>query len=135
MTSAAPGRAPVSDLQCGPAAGHIVAFEARRSAVGETVLHEHDPIFAIHFPERPVLPGSFVLRIAFAMAARIEGYGAWRLGELERASFRQGAAPGTVLRITVHRIADQEGRYGFEARVGDTRIADGGFAILGSTAP
>ena len=123
-------RTGLSDLQHGPLPGRMVTLDVGRCGVSETCLDPDDPIFAFHFPEWPVLPGSFVLRTALATAAIVEGAGAWRLGGIERLTYRRGARPGDDLRIAVKRTAGTGCSYSFVATSGGARIGDGEFRIL-----
>lgn len=131
MTPAvAAGQALPSGLQHGALPGRLLALEAGRSGVGETWLDPDDPIFAVHFPEWAVLPGSFVLRAAFATAAVVENARGWRLGSVTRVAFRQGARPSQSLRISVERIPGSDCTYTFAASADDARIADGEFTLI-----
>jgi len=122
--------APPVDLQFGRLPGRFVQLTPGKAAVSETVLDPADPIFVVHFPEWPVLPGSFVLRTALATAASVEGAGSWRLGSVSRIAFRQGARPGSVLRIEVKRAEGSDAAYTFSATAAGTRIADGAVTLI-----
>lgn len=119
-----------SDLQHGALPGRMLTIDIGRSGVSETWLDPDDPVFAVHFPEWPVLPGSFVLRAALATAVIVEDVESWRLGRIDRVTYRRGARPGDDLRIAVERSAGADCSYSFVATSGAARICDGAFRIV-----
>jgi 3-hydroxymyristoyl/3-hydroxydecanoyl-(acyl carrier protein) dehydratase len=70
-----------------------------------------DPIFNEHFPERPVLPGSYVLGTAVAAAGVLWGVAGYRAG-IMRTVFLRPAGPGDSLHVTVRRMARADEAHG-----------------------
>lgn len=62
-----------------------------------------DPIFSEHFPERAVLPGSFLLGTAIAAAQQlVDSQSAYRV-EIERVVYLRPVEPGDILLLEVWR--------------------------------
>jgi 3-hydroxymyristoyl/3-hydroxydecanoyl-(acyl carrier protein) dehydratase len=58
------------------------------------------PVFAGHFPGRPLLPGIFQIEIARLLAERIRGT-SLHIREISRSKFSRAILPGETVRVTV----------------------------------
>ena len=78
-----------------------------------------DPVFAGHFPGRPVVPGVLLIeRVEAALAASGR-----RVVEVTAVKFHAPAAPGERLEFRI--VCTSEGEARFEIERGTTRIASG----------
>jgi len=60
----------------------------------------NDPVFAGHFPQRPILPGVFQLEIV-RMAAEWVQNRPFAVQEIARAKFQRPVIPGETLKLTM----------------------------------
>ena len=83
-----------------------------------------DPVFAGHFPGRPVVPGVLLIeRVEAALAANGR-----RVAELTAVKFHTPAAPGERLDFRI--VCTSEGEARFEVECGTTRIASGACKVV-----
>lgn len=99
MSAAYPPPAPTRDYPL----DRVVERQADALRV-ERLVACADPIFDEHFPERAVLPGSYVLGTAIAAAGALLD-GAPHRAEVTRAVYLRPAAPGDILVVEVRRLA------------------------------
>lgn len=70
------------------------------SFVCEFVFDAECPVFAGHFPGRPLLPGVFQIEIARLVAERIRGT-SLHIREISRSKFSRAILPTETVRVTV----------------------------------
>ena len=71
---------------------------AEGGVVAEFVFPAADPVFAGHFPGRPLLPGVFQIEMARVVLERALGVGL-RMAGVERAKFLRPILPGERVRL------------------------------------
>jgi 3-hydroxyacyl-[acyl-carrier-protein] dehydratase len=59
-----------------------------------------DPVFAGHFPERPILPGIFQLEIV-RLAAEVVLHNKLSVTEIAKAKFQRPVLPGEILKLSL----------------------------------
>lgn len=81
------------------------------------------PVFAGHFPGRPIIPG---VQLLDRVQRLVEAQHGLVLGGLQMAKFLSPAGPGDALELE-YQVAD--GQVRFEVRCGARRIASGQFIV------
>ncbi|HEY2330174.1 MAG TPA: hypothetical protein VGI63_10230 [Verrucomicrobiae bacterium] len=81
-----------------------------------------DPVFAGHFPGRPILPGVFQLEMA-RVAAELVLQCALAVREIRKAKFQRPVLPGETVRVAL-KLSEKDG----------TIQAHAGFSVGGQTA-
>lgn len=71
-----------------------------------------DPVFAGHFPHRPILPGIFQLEIV-RLAAELTRNQKFTVREIAKAKFQRPIIPGEILKLNLS-LTEADG--GFSAR-------------------
>jgi 3-hydroxyacyl-[acyl-carrier-protein] dehydratase len=109
----------------------LVELRPGRDVVAAACFHADDPVFADHFPGRPIVPG-VLLTEAMGQAAgwllvATFGFARWPLlVMIDKAKFRRLVRPGD--RLTIAARLRSTGADNFEAdadiHVGDARVAD-----------
>jgi 3-hydroxyacyl-[acyl-carrier-protein] dehydratase len=96
----------------------------------------NEPFFVGHFPYHPVMPGVLVIE-ALAQAAAILSFrtmgtkhddkSVYYFVGIDEARFKRPVGPGDqlLLEVTLERTVRGIGRFGGQARVGDTLVAEG----------
>lgn len=79
---------------------HGPSREADGSFVLEFCFHADDPLFAGHFPHRPMLPGVFQLEIA-RVSAELAGNSPVAVREISKAKFVRPILPTEKVRASV----------------------------------
>ncbi|HEY5344830.1 MAG TPA: hypothetical protein VIK62_00630 [Verrucomicrobiae bacterium] len=82
-----------------PNADGATIFEFRFAADG--------PVFAGHFPGRPILPGVFQLEMV-RVAAEVILQGALTIREIRKAKFQRPILPGEIVRLAL-KLSNQTG--------------------------
>jgi 3-hydroxyacyl-[acyl-carrier-protein] dehydratase len=72
-----------------------------------------DPVFAGHFPQRPLLPGVFQLEIA-RMAAEWVQNRPFNIREISRAKFQRPVIPGETLKLNL-KMTESNGTFSARA--------------------
>lgn len=81
-----------------------IAERSNRQVRVERFVAYGDPVFAEHFPERAVLPGSYLLGTAVAAAAQLLDNTVGYRAEIVRAVFMRPVEPGDILLVTAERM-------------------------------
>ena len=110
-------------------------LEVGKRAIGYKNVTINEPFFTGHFPERPIMPGVLIIE-AMAQTAGLAVIQS--LGEegsknkgvffmtIDDARFRKPVVPGDVLELHVTHLRDKRNvyKYGCEAKVGETKVAE-----------
>lgn len=118
----------------------LVEIKPGESAVGVKCVTVNEPFFVGHFPQKPVLPGVFMIE-AMAQAAAafasytegldVEGKIVLFMG-VDHARFRKPVVPGDQLRILVKTVQRRPPVWKFtgEATVDGKRVAEADFSAM-----
>jgi 3-hydroxyacyl-[acyl-carrier-protein] dehydratase len=118
----------------------LVEIKPGESAVGIKCVTINEPFFVGHFPQKPVLPGVFMIE-AMAQAAAafasytegldVEGKIVLFMG-VDHARFRKPVTPGDQLRILVKTVQRRPPVWKFtgEALVDGKRVAEADFSAM-----
>jgi len=95
------------------------------------------PLFADHFPRRPVFPGSLLMHLKIQLGAALASElpppdkGKWTVDRIQDMKLRSWIPPGAVLRLDakLKECADDSVSIGLEARAGQDLIATAGLAL------
>ena len=110
----------------------VTAFDGT-TIEAETVADPDWPLFAGHFPGRPILPGVILIEMTAQAGALIGALGDHvepgrflAFAGVEKAKFRQPVAPGDLVRLTVTLERQRRGYFRFsgQAHVGTTLAAE-----------
>lgn len=77
--------------------------QANGAMVIEFCFRPDDPVFAGHFPGRPILPGVFQLELARVAAELATGF-ALSVAEISKAKFTRPILPGEILRVEIKTV-------------------------------
>lgn len=118
----------------------LVDIKPGESAVGVKCVTVNEPFFVGHFPQKPVLPGVFMIE-AMAQAAAafasytenldVEGKIVLFMG-VDHARFRRPVVPGDQLRILVKTVQRRPPvwRFSGEATVDGKRVAEADYSAM-----
>jgi 3-hydroxyacyl-[acyl-carrier-protein] dehydratase len=81
--------------------------EAEGALAFEFIFSAADPMFAGHFPGRPILPGIFQLEIV-RMAAEWVQNRPLAVAEIPKAKFQRPVLPGEILKLNL-KLSDENG--------------------------
>jgi 3-hydroxyacyl-[acyl-carrier-protein] dehydratase len=109
-------------------------IEPGKQAIGFKNVTINEPFFTGHFPKRPIMPGVLIIE-AMAQTAGlvvIQSLGAGSKNKgvyfmtIEEARFRKPVVPGDVLELHVTYQRDRQNvyKFGCEAKVGETKVAE-----------
>jgi 3-hydroxyacyl-[acyl-carrier-protein] dehydratase len=109
------------------------SVEHRGALVAVKRVRPDEPYFAGHFPGAPVVPGVLVIGTLTALASTQldRGAGGPPVRRIVRFRFRRPIRPGDTVEFVVRPVEAAEDGTWFagEARVGDTVVARGRFAL------
>jgi 3-hydroxymyristoyl/3-hydroxydecanoyl-(acyl carrier protein) dehydratase len=81
--------------------------DATGAATAEFRFGANDPVFAGHFPHRPILPGVFQLELARVVAEKVLGCPLF-VREIARAKFQQPILPEETVRVDL-KLTEKDG--------------------------
>ena len=95
------------------------------------------PLFADHFPRRPVFPGSLLMHLKIQLGAALASElpastkDQWTVDRIQDMKLRSFIPPGAILRLDakLRELVDDSATIGLEARAGQDLIATAGLAL------
>ena len=130
-----PGLPPLTFERTGGEAGRRISalFQVPSSA----------PLFADHFPRRPVFPGSLLMHLKLRLGAALAGEmapppkGRWAARTILDMKLRSFIAPGATLRLEamIRQQAEDSATLGLETRIDEEIIATSALVLKAQEAP
>lgn len=122
----------------------VEQFRAGEGAVGVKNVTINEPFFCGHFPEKPIMPGVFIVEamgqtagVVVARSLNLSPSGYVYFMSMDGVKFRKLVEPGDCLRLKVQKERNRENVWRFkgEAFVNDSLVAEATFTAMVVTPP
>jgi len=118
----------------------VESIVANTSAVGVKMVSISEPFFAGHFPDRPIMPGVYIIEAMAQAAACMVSASLDREPDgnlilfttIDKVKFRKPVLPGSVLKLHVKKDSSRGPLWKFsgEGRFDDTLAAEASFGAM-----